>query len=357
MKKLFAVVLTLAMMLSLAACGQQAEQQPNEPADSTATEGEYTFPKMEIMLAHSDPSSEASTYHLFALRFAEAVAEATDGNIEIVIQGDAVLGAEQDYYTSLSTGAVDMALLASNGLTGLDPEHTGFFDLPFLFESDAEANAFMESDVNMAIMDKYPDTLGFRVLAFGQGGFRNTCENVRAITKMADYKGLKIRMPSTASFTDTFSALGANPTPLAYSECFTAVSQGTIDGVLLPTGSTYSGNFYEVCDYMVQDHVFFNALALTMSELTWDSLDPQVQEMLLECAKSASELQEQQAANLELTQLKDMEENHGMTITYAEDFDTTGLAEACQKVYDDCKAAIGEESFNAQMEWLENYRK
>ena len=84
----------------------------------------------------------------------------------------------------------------------------------------------------------------------GEGGFRSTINKKRPINTPADLKGIKIRVPENSTYVDTFKALGANPTTMASSECFTALQQGTIDGLEQPVTPMYTYKSYELCDYI-----------------------------------------------------------------------------------------------------------
>ena len=221
---------------------------------------------------------------------------------------------------------------------------------------DDEANAYMDSDLQKEVDDRYPNLLGLRVLTWAEGGFRNTITNKAPIKSIADYKGQVIRVPGTASFTDTYKALGASPTPLSYSECFTAISQGAIDGMILPTGVAFSGNYYEVCKYTVADHIFFNALSICISEMLWNTLSPEVKELFIKCAAEAAAEEEEFAKAYEIECFNTMRDKHGVTVTFAEDFDTTGLSDAVAPVWEACSKVINADFYARSMKWIEEYR-
>lgn len=341
MKRTMTLILAVMMTLSLLSfCAVSANAASQE------------FPKMKFQIAHGDPTTDNNNYHKLAVLFSQKVTAATNGAITFEILGNNQLGNEFAYTEGMLMGTIDMAILTSNGFSDLHKQ-TGFYDIPFLFESDDEANAYMLSDVNKAVTDTYPDQLGLHVLGWGEGGFRCTFNNGISVKSMADYKGLKLRMPGTASFTRSFSALGANPTPMAYSETFTGLSQGAIDGILLPILTGYSGRYHEVCKYLTVDKSFYNALCVAISSIAWEKLTPELQRIFISCAEEAGKEQIKFVQSNEQGAINAMRE-HGTVVV--EDFDTTGIREVLQPMYDATKAKIGAKIYDASMAWLEQYR-
>lgn len=166
---------------------------------------------------------------------------------------------------------------------------------------------------------------------------------------MKDYKGLKLRMPGTASFTKSFAALGANPTPMAYSETFTGLSQGAIDGILLPVLTGFSGHYHEVTKNLTLDNSFYNALSICISESLFKALEPELQKAMIEAAVEAGK---EQRVFVEQQEAGAIEEMKKAGVTVVENFDPAGIREALEPMYQAMKDKIGEDNFNRSMELI-----
>lgn len=353
MKKAICLLMSVMLVLCLAACGGSGSSSAATPSSTAApaTSDDAGFDTMVIQLAHGDPPTEDNNYHKLAMLFTEYVTEATGGSVTFEIFASGQLGSETEYLDGMQLGTIDMAILTSNGFSDRH-QKTGFYDIPFVFKDTKVARAYIDSELNKEVTDEYPDQLGVYVLGWGEGGFRVTFNNGVSIRSMEDYKGLKLRMPSTASFTKSFAALGANPTPMAYSETFTGLSQGAIDGILIPVLTGYSGRYYEVTQYLTLDNSFYNALCVSISKPLFDTLSPELRQVMYDCAVRAGQDQRVFVAESEQAAVEAMKEA-GMTVV--EDFDGAGVKEALESMYEDTKEKIGEDLFTRSMEFIESY--
>ena len=118
---------------------------------------------------------------------------------------------------------------------------------------------------------------GMRLLVYGENAFRNLSNNSKPITKLEDLKGMKMRVMESPIHIATFKALGANPTPVAFSELYTALQQGTVDGQDNGIALTYTAKIYEVQKYYTISGQCYAATGLVVSESWWKSLDPELQ--------------------------------------------------------------------------------
>ena len=301
-----------------------------------------------IQLAHGDPPTTDNNYHKLAALFAEKVAKATDGAVIIEIFPSGQLGSEVSYYNGMKMGTIDMAILTSNGFSDRH-KMTGFFDIPFVFKNTRVARAYIDSDIHKGVTAEYPKMLKLRVLGWGEGGFRCTFNNGPVIRSMADYRGLKLRMPGTASFTKSFTALKANPTPMAYSETFTGLSQGAIDGILLPILTGYSGRYYEVTKNLTLDNSFYNALSICIREDLFKELEPELQKVMIEAAISAGQ---EQRLFVQENEGKAIEAMKKVGVTVVEKFDIAGIRETLEPMYEQMKKKIGDDIFNHSMMFI-----
>ena len=146
-----------------------------------------------------------------------------------------------------------------------------------------------------------------------------------------------------------FQQLGVNPTPMAFSEVFTAVQQGVIDGLEIPVASIYSGSYYEACKYVNLTGHFYNAITMSCSKMFWESLSPELQEIFTQAAIEAGQEEREWLAGMEENMLADMEEA-GCTVN--RDVDQAAFAEAAEPVYESYREIIGSDLMDATLEFL-----
>lgn len=210
-------------------------------------------------------------------------------------------------------------------------------ELPFIFKDNETAWNFLDGDIMKEVTDGLYDTLGYKVLAWGEGGFRNILSQ-KPIRTPADLKGMKIRVPGMEMFMATFQTIGAAPSALDFNETFTAVQQHLMDGLELPIASAYTGSYYEICDYYDMTGHFYNAISLSCSKSFWESLSPELQEIFLTAAKEAGAEQRTWLQTAAADMLSKMEDG-GCTII--DDVDVAAFQEACAPVYEAYRDKIG----------------
>ncbi len=243
--------------------------------------------KIVFQIGHVDVPQDDNHNQYFAKKFAEILADLSKGQVEIQIMPNSQLGAERDMMEGMQLGTVDMAIITNLAIGSFMPEYM-VYDLPYLFKDDVTAFKVLDSDLAKRIDDKLFKTKGIKVLAKGQGGFRQTINNVRPLREVADMKGVKIRVPENPLFIATFKAIGANPTPMAWNETFTGMQQKTIDGLEYPSSVVYTTRFYEVAKYMSATRHFFSPVVMMISSSAWNSLDAATQALFEQAAQSAA---------------------------------------------------------------------
>ena len=172
-----------------------------------------------------------------------------------------------------------------------------------------QAHAVLDdTSITDAMEEELYNDFGVKILSWGEGGFRSTINKKRPINTPADLKGIKIRVPENSTYVDTFNALGANPTTMASSECFTALQQGTIDGLEQPVTPMYTYKSYELCDYISFTEHFYSPITLSVSKFIWDDLSDEEKGWFEEAAKKAAEEERASAKETDDKLLKEMEE-------------------------------------------------
>ena len=205
----------LGAAAALSACGGS-----NSSASAGASAGDA------VKLTMSLQDNTSSNYYQGALKIAECVEKATNGQITMTVQAGGTLGSEGDCLDMAIQGDLDIASCANSVLANYIPEMT-ILDQAFLWDTAAQANYAVTHELGELIQAK-ANALGLHVIGYLESGFRDVFAT-RAVDSMADFKGLKIRVMQNEGQLTAFTSFGANPIALSSSEQFTALQQGTID--------------------------------------------------------------------------------------------------------------------------------
>lgn len=222
------------------------------------------------------------------LLMAELVSEKTNNEIEINVFGGGVLGGERDVIEGVQMGTIEMTLTTTGVLENFVPT-MGILSLPFLFNDTAHFKRFEGSEVEKKLLDTCEE-YGFKGLGFCVPVFREPLNDVRPINKPEDFKGLKIRLMEVPIHMDTYAAMGASPTPIAYAEVYSSLQLGVVDGCENALASLGDMKFYEVTKYLSRVPVFSNACALIMNLDKWNELSVAQQQAITESARIGLDL-------------------------------------------------------------------
>lgn len=331
MKKIAALILSLAMLLALSACGSGGQTPQGSAGGDGAT----------VVLRASHSCANTHPYQLGLERFAELVKEKTNGAVEIDIFHSAQLGDERANIEDLQMGTLDIAV-SSTGPLGNFVEDFLILDLPFLFTSYDHAHAVLDGEIGQNLLAKL-DNVGIVGGAFWENGFREMTNSKHPINSVADCAGLKLRCMENQVHMDAFSALGMDPTPMAWSEVFTSLQQKVIDGQENPIAVIYSNAVYEAQDYLaITNHVYSPSVIL-FSKAVFDKLDPAYQTALMEAAAEAADYERSCCEDNEVAQISEMEEK-GLQVTYP---DVTEFQAAMAPVYEKYAPQFGQENIDA----------
>lgn len=336
MKRMTALLLSLLMALSLAACGGGSDA----PADTDAA-GDGAGDGEAIVLRASSSTAPDHPYNLGLEKFAELVSEKTGGAVQIDIFPNAALGDERANIEDLQMGTLDIAV-SSTGPLGNFVQDFLILDLPFLFKDYDHAHAVLDGEIGQALSAKLDD-IGVVGGAFWENGFREMTNSKQPINSVADCAGLKLRCMENQVHMDAFSALGMDPTPMAWSEVFTALQQGVIDGQENPIAVIYSNKVYEAQEHLaITNHVYSPAMIL-FSKTVFEGLDPAYQTALMEAAQEAAAFERSACEDSEAEQIAEMEAA-GMQVTHP---DTTEFQAAMAPVYEKYAEQFGQENIDA----------
>ena len=256
-------------------------------ATETSAEGNSEYKKMELAMTVNGTDIQIDTK--VANKFAELVSEASDGNITISVfpndqlaGGNATKGIEM-----ISEGSVDLAAYASSVTSVLD-ENLLVGTIPWTFTSYEEARKVID-ETGGNYYEKLLKPHDVTYLGSFHNGFRQISNSKHPVKTPADLKGLKIRVPGGEVYLKFFKAFGADPVAMSWSEVFTAIQQGTIDGQENGVSITDTAKMYEVQKYMtLWNYTYENDLFMANTRI-WEALPENTQQLLKEKALEACE--------------------------------------------------------------------
>ena len=286
--KKFAVGIVIPCLLVLSACGGGNTQEASKPAEpskepaATETIKERTI-KAGIGLNEDHPQGQGLK------KFAELVDQKSGGKLKVQNFYAAQLGDDQKMTDALKAGTQEITIPSTSPLVGMVKEF-GIFDFPFLFNNGEEADKVLDGPVGQKVMEKLPEH-GLVGLTYWENGFRNLTNSQRPVATAADFNGLKIRTMQNQVHLEAFQALGANPTPMAFSEVFTALESKTVDGQENPLATIESNKFYEVQPYLSLTQHVYTPFAFLASKKFWDQLSDEEKKILQDSAIEAGAYQ------------------------------------------------------------------
>jgi tripartite ATP-independent transporter DctP family solute receptor len=278
--------------------------------------------------------------HLSAQQFAEDVNKKSGGKIRIDLYPTEMLGTDAEMAEMCSMGNLDMTINAVGIVSNYEPQ-IAIFELPFLFSSYEKVDKVLDSDFGKNILSSLPGK-GLRALAYWENGFRHITNNVRAINSPADTRGLKIRTPENNMTLAIFRALGANPAPLAFSELFLALSQGSFDGQENPIANIHASKFYEVQKYLTISNHKYEALVFLVSEKVWQAIPQDMKDIITQDAVQFGKVHRKMVRDSEEQMIKDMEAK-GMQISRP---DLAPFVSATSRVYAEFEKVFGKENID-----------
>ena len=241
----------------------------------------------ELKLAHADPTDVAtSRKHAQAVTFANLVNARSGGQINVKVYGAGALGAEREYVEAIKAGTVE-AGIASGVIANFFPSAM-VTDIPYLFPSGEVAWEVMDGPFGDKLRAAFLKETGMRCLSFAEVGFRNFTNNTRPIKTPADMKGLKIRVQETPLYVNMLKALGAIPTPIAWTETYTALQTKVVDGQENPVPTILMAKLQEVQKYIILDGHVYGVDWFVINEKFFKSLSPELQYIVLDCAQISS---------------------------------------------------------------------
>ncbi|WP_017186161.1 TRAP transporter substrate-binding protein [Alkalibacillus haloalkaliphilus] len=344
MKKGSFVLVVAILALLLTACGDD-EPETNGATDGNGEGEGYTGESYQWSIGYNTP--EDSVRGEAARAFKDVVESQTDGAVTIEMHEGETLGTEPEMLEQVNSGALDMQLVGGGGMQNIVPEYATLA-LPFMVEDFDEAYAVLDGEIGDELKDMARES-GFEVLAHTDLGFAQITNNVKPVSSPEDMEGITIRSPDEPSSISTFEQLGANVTTLAFTELYMGLQQGTADGQFNPLDAIYENNFHEVQDYLTLTNHFYYHVNFIMNADLFESLDSELQEIVLEGAEAARDVSREYTQEMEVEMLDTLEDEF-VEIEESPDLDAFRDAIDYSEFYD----IVGEDFLNRTQDYIEN---
>lgn len=335
MKRNLLIVLSLIMLLTiLVSCNKApAGEKTEAPAEGGKA--------VTLRVGHVEPEDRST--HKALLDFKKNVEERTEGKVKVELYANGALGGDVQLIESVAMGALEMALPATSVLTTYSEEF-GILDMPYLFKDAQSAFAALDGEVGQ-YFDEILLGQGIKSLGYSYNGPRSTTTSSKPIEKPEDFVGVKMRVMESPIFIDFYKTLGANPTPMSFTELYTGLQQGTVEAQENPPSLIYANKFYEVQKYLsVTGHVH-NFLVFAMNNNTFEALDDDVKEIVLEEGRNYVDNQRQMELDDTEVAIELLATEGGLTVNRIDEAQTQAFRDALQPMYDKYESQFGAELF------------
>jgi tripartite ATP-independent transporter DctP family solute receptor len=302
------------------------------------------FPEMTIRVAHD--IAETHPTHKAMVRWQELLAKATDGKMKIRVFPNAVLGSTDSQMTQLQEGSLDVVVIGGVSLLGKYKDEANIELIPFMFKSNQSAMKALDGPYGKWLQDRIIGPAGFQAMSFMVNGIRHVGNNVRPIVKPEDMQGLKFRVANVALLVEFFKQMNSTAVPMAFTEVFTAIQQGTVNGFENPAAVFNSNRFDEVTKYLSLTGHAFTAYVPVMNQKKFQAYPANVQKVLLDTAREAAAYQRDLMYVYEDQSVADLKKR-GMKVN---DVDKEAFVKAVQPIWERFIAKYGKEGINLALE-------
>ena len=265
----------------------------------------------KIRLAHNQTATHP--LQVASLKVAELVRRDSRGRIDVSVFPASQLGSAAELAEGVRMGTVEMYGTGNGYIETLAPQ-VGLVNLPGIMRDNDHAYKAIYSFAAKDVFEKYLLPAGIRVVGFVSNDFRHFTNSKRPIRTLADMKGLKFRVPNSKTFINTVAALGGSPVPIDWSETFSALQQGVVDGQENPFVNIYTGKLYEVQKHLTLSYHMWDTYSLALNEKFYQSLDPALQKVVLDAGRQAADLGWQELVRTNADAMTKLKE-HGMLVT------------------------------------------
>lgn len=298
------------------------------------------FKAQTLRLAHTAATSHA--HHEASLLFAKEVADQTGGKVKVEVYGAGELGDQPALAEQITFGSIDLAVVSLGNLATYSKKLNAM-TAPFLFADYDQAHKVIDTFVidwmneGLASHDTY-------ALSMFDYGFRQTTTMNIPVTKAEDLKGVKVRVPPAIGLMAAFDSVGANTQKIAYSELYTSLKQGVVDGQENPVFTILADSLWETQNQLALTNHYFDCQGFVINKMTFDSMKPELQKIVKEAAIKAQNLTRDRISNGEAAVIEELKKK-GMNVT-------TPDRESFVKMMGPAYKRIGEIASEAEMQKL-----
>jgi TRAP-type transport system periplasmic protein len=279
--------------------------------------------------------------------FAKEVEKRTGGRYKIQPFYSGSLGAEREATEAVQLGTQELTFTSSGPVPNFVPD-VKILDVPFLFRDYGHARAVLDGPIGQELLQKF-DARGIKALAWGENGFRHMTNSKRAVNGPEDLKGLKMRTMENPVHVQAYKGFGIIPTPMAFSEVFTALQQGTVDGQENPLSVITSAKFDQVQKYLTMTGHVYSPCVFLMNKEAFDKLSAADKTAFLEAAKEGVKANRLRVDSDEKMAVADLRAK-GMTVV--DQVDKTRYQAALTPVYADFEKQFGK----ANLDSIRNFK-
>ncbi|RWC45907.1 MAG: TRAP transporter substrate-binding protein [Mesorhizobium sp.] len=299
------------------------------------TAATFTFGSLLIGIANAETVLRSADTHpdgyptVDAVKYmGELIKERTKGAYSVEVYHSAQLGEEKDTIEQTQAGVLDLNRVSMGPFNGIVPE-TAVPSLPYIFRSVEHMRHVMDGPIGEQILKAF-EAHNLVGLAFYDSGARSFYNTKKDIASIADLKGMKFRVIQSDVFVDMVNALGANATPMAYGEVYSALETGVIDGAENNWPSFESAKHFEVAKHYTLDQHQIVPEVLVMSKASWDKLSPGDQAIVRQAAKD-SVVKMRELWDAQEKKSRDIVEQAGVKVS---EIDKQPLIDAMKPVYE-----------------------
>jgi len=283
-KKIISLLLMVFLISVFAmGCGGAEKETAKTPETPEKTEE-----LIKLILAHS--ATPENSLSIAYDKFAELVEEKSNGNLIIEVHGSGTIAGDQTAVDGVKMATIDMGSSASNNMAGYTDAFL-FADLPYIFDSIESSHKVWWGEIGEELKQQVEKDINAKVLFYVDtgGGFRVLTNNQKVVKTPDDLKGMKLRATASPIEIAMLKAWGANPTPVAWPEVYSALEQKVVNGESLHPGWIYQAKHYEALKYMTEVTAMANVHVALMSQKAWNSLTPELQQVILDAGKETQE--------------------------------------------------------------------
>lgn len=274
MKKKLSLLLVLVLIFTMSAFAFTGCGGGNAGGDTDAE---------KVVIHFGSTQGTTHAWFIAAENFSNAVAEMSEGTMEVSMEFGGVWGSDKDHAEAVQNGALDMYIGSTVGADAI-VNKIGFVNLPYFINSyELVDELIYDGWVGETIAANMAEA-GYVTLGLTDCDFRWISNSIRPINSAADMKGMKIRTPESKMFLSFFTNLGATPTSMAFTELPSALQQGTVEGQDNGPVLSYTNGLYQFNKYWVKSNHSYAAAVVVYNQAAWDKLTPEQQEILTVCA-------------------------------------------------------------------------